>query len=84
MCAVLPKVDAEGRSTLCGGEDTNEWFYILKGLLDCNSNHVIFLFECKECQYRFPYVGSTKTKFRYIINNHKLIESLGRNMSRKT
>ena len=44
---------------------------ILKGPLDCNSNHVIYLFECKKCQYRFPCVGSTKTKFRYRINNYK-------------
>ena len=46
-------------------------FNILKGPLDCNSNHVIYLFECKQCQYRFPYVGSTKTKVRYRINNYK-------------
>ena len=45
----------------------------MKGPLDCNSNHVIYLFECKQCQYRFPYVGSTKTKFRYRINNYKSI-----------
>ena len=51
--------------------DTNEKFNILKGPLDCNSNHVIYLFECKQCQYCFPYVGSTKTKFRYRINNYK-------------
>ena len=88
--AVLPKVDAEGRSKPCGGKkrsceiyksvndnshfkrrDTNETFNILKGPLDFNSNHVIYLLECKQCQYHFPYVGSTKTKFRYIINNYK-------------
>ena len=81
--AVLPKVDAEGRSKPCGGEkrscevcksvndtfyfkrrDTDETFNILKGPLDCNSDHVIYLFECKQCQYRFSYVGSAKTKFR--------------------
>ena len=89
--AVLPKVDAEGRSKPCGRKkrscevcksvndttshfkrrDTDETFNILKGPLDCNSNHVIYLFECKQCQYRFPYVGSAKTKFRYRINNYK-------------
>ena len=53
--------------------DTDETFNILKGSLDCNSNHVIYLFECKQCQYRFPYVGSTKTRFRYSINNSKSI-----------
>ena len=51
--------------------DTGETFNILKRPLDCNSNHVIYLFECKKCQYRFPYVSSTKTKFRYRINNYK-------------
>ena len=51
--------------------DTDETFNIVKGPLDCNSNHVIFLFECKQCQYRFPYAGSTKTKFRHRINNYK-------------
>ena len=88
--AVLPNIDAEGRSKPCGGKkrscevcksvndtshfkrrDTGETFDILKGPLDCNSNHLIYLFECKKCQYRFPYVGSTKTKFRYRINNYK-------------
>ena len=51
--------------------DTNETFNILKGPLDCNSNHAIYLFKCKQCQYHFPYVGNTKTKFRYRINNYK-------------
>ena len=51
--------------------DTNGTLNILKGSLDSNSNHVIHLFECNQCQYRFPYVGSTKTKFRYRINNYK-------------
>ena len=52
--------------------DTNETFNILKGQFDCNSNHVVYLFECKQCQYHILYVGSTKTKFRYRINNYKL------------
>ena len=48
--------------------DTDETFNILKGPPDCNSNHVIYLFECQQCQYRFPYAGSTKTKIKYKIN----------------
>ena len=44
--------------------DINETFNILKDPLNCNSNHVIYLLECKQCQYRFPYVGGTKTNFR--------------------
>ena len=51
--------------------DTNDMFNILKGPLDWNSNHVIYSFECKQCQHRFPFVGSTKTKFSYRINNYK-------------
>ena len=43
----------------------------IKGPLDCNSNNVIYLSECKQRQYRFPYVGNTKTKFRYRTNNYK-------------
>ena len=35
-----------------------------------NSNHVIFLFECKQYRCRFPYVGSAKTKFRYRMKNY--------------
>ena len=51
--------------------DIDETFNTLKGTLDCNSNHVIYLSECKQCQYCFPYVSNTKTKFRYRINNCK-------------
>ena len=32
---------------------------------------IIYLCECKQCQYCFLYVGSTKTKFRYRISNYK-------------
>ena len=49
----------------------DETLNILKGLLNCDSNHVIYLFECKQCQYCFPSLGSTKTKFSYRINNYK-------------
>ena len=50
---------------------TDKTFSMLKGPLEYNSNHAIYLFECNQCQYRFPYVGRTKTKFRYRINNYK-------------
>ena len=46
-------------------------YNMLKGPLDCNSNHVIYLFDWKQCQYQFPYEGSTKTKFKYRIKNYK-------------
>ena len=48
--------------------DTEE---TLKGPLNFNSNHVIYLFEYKQCQYRIPYVGSTKTnKYMYWDSKH--------------
>ena len=50
-------------------QDTDGTFDILKEPLDCNSNRVIYLFQCKQCQYRFPYVSSTKIKFNYRIYN---------------
>ena len=80
--AVLPQLDREGRSKPCEGanrscevcesvKESEETFDILKGPLDCNSNNVIYLFECKQCQFKFPYVGSTVTKFQFRFNNYK-------------
>ena len=43
--------------------ESEETFDILKGPLDYGSNNVIYLFECKKCQFKFTYVGSTVTKF---------------------
>ena len=54
---------------------TNDTFNILKGpqdhLIGILIMSFIYLFECKRCQYRFPYVSRTKTKFRYRLNNYK-------------
>ena len=52
--------------------ESEETFDILKGPLDCNSNNVIYLFEFKKCQFKFPHVGSTVTKFRFRFNNYKI------------
>ena len=60
--------------------DTDETFNILKEPLDCNSNHVIYLFECQQCQYHFLFAGRAKTKFRCRINNCK---STHRNFRKK-
>ena len=35
------------------GRDTNKTLNILNGPLDCNSNHVIYLFECKNVNIAF-------------------------------
>ena len=37
--------------------------------MDCNTDHVIYLLSCTKCSKQ--YVGSTITKFRTRINNHK-------------
>ena len=51
--------------------ESEETFDILKDHLDCNSNNVIYLFECKKYQFKFPSVGSTLAKFRFRFNNYK-------------
>ena len=63
--------------------DTDETFNILKGPLDCNCNHVIYLFECKQCYYRFPYVVRPSLGIEQITTNQP-IEVLERNVLRKT
>ena len=81
--AALPQLDRECRSKPCHGAncsckvcvsvkdttkfkkaESEETFDILKGPLDCNSNNVIY-------QFKFPYAGSTFTKFRFRFNNYK-------------
>ena len=68
-CDVCKSVGETSHLKKVGADET---FNILKEPLDCNSNNVVYLFECKQFQYRFTYVGSTTTKFRYRINNYKL------------
>ena len=55
--------------------DSEETFDIPKGPLDCNSNNVIYLFECKKCHFKFRYVGSRVTNFRFRFNNYKSTHS---------
>ena len=44
--------------TKCKKAESEKTFDILKGPLNCNSNNVIYLFECKKCQFKCPYAGS--------------------------
>ena len=67
-CEVCESVKDTTKFKKAESEDT---FDILKGPLDCNSNNVIYRFECKKCQFKSPYVGSTVTKFRFRFNNYK-------------
>ena len=39
--------------------------------MDSNSNNVLYLFECRKCQFKLFYVGGTITKFRFRFNNDK-------------
>ena len=50
---------------------SGEMFNILKGPLNCNSKHVIYLFKCTQYQYCFLCGRSTKIKFRHRINSYK-------------
>ena len=54
---------------------SEETFNILKDPLDRNSNNVMCLSECKKCQFKFPYVGSTVTKFQFRFTNYKSTHS---------
>ena len=48
--------------------------------LNCNSKVVVYLIECQICGEQ--YNGSTKTKFRYRVNNYK--STLRRFMNKET
>ena len=50
-------------------KDKSETFDIRKGFLNCSSNLVFYLFECKLCSKQ--YVGSTAKPFRTRFNNYK-------------
>ena len=50
-------------------KDKSETFDIRKGILNCGSNLVVYLIECKSCSKQ--YVGSTITPFRSRFNNYK-------------
>ena len=48
-------------------QSLKNFFHIVKDPLDCNSKNVIYLFECKKCQSKFPYVGSTVTAIKVLV-----------------
>ena len=47
-----------------------ETFKIQSGVLNCNSQKVVYLLKCRICG-EAPYVGKAKTKFRARFNNYK-------------
>ena len=50
-------------------KDKSEPFDIRKGILNCSTDLVVYLIECKSCSKQ--YVGSTITPFRSRFNNYK-------------
>ena len=50
-------------------KDKSETFDIRKGILNCSTDLVVYLIECKSCSKQ--YVGSTITPFRSHFNNYK-------------
>ena len=47
-----------------------ETFKIQSGILNCNSQKVVYLLKCRICG-EGPYIGNTKTNFRARFNNYK-------------
>ena len=50
-------------------KDKSETFDIRKGILNCSTDLVVYLIECKSCSKQ--YVGSTITPFRSWFDNYK-------------
>ena len=44
-------------------------FKIRKGIMNCDTNHVVYCLTCKTCNKK--YVGSTTTSFRLRFNNYR-------------
>ena len=82
----LPNVEITGRSESCekgkvrfasfcaiqtlSAKACGETFKIQSGILNCNSQKVVYLLKCRICG-EAPYVGKAKTKFRARFNNYK-------------
>ena len=47
-----------------------ETFKVQSGILNCNSQKVVYLLKCRICD-EAPYVGKAKMKFRAKFNNYK-------------
>ena len=98
--AALPKTNETGRCELCRKktcfvcnsvritttftmEAGGEIFKIQSCPLKCYSEKVLYLLKCKVCG-ETPYVGKSKTKFRYRFNNYKSKHRAFRKENRKT
>ena len=75
----LPNVEITGRSETCGKKncqvcDLFKQTLIQSGILNCNSQKVVYLLKCRICD-EAPYVGKAKTKFRVGYNNYESAHS---------
>ena len=68
ICQVCSFINGE---SVFSDSENKYSFDIRAGVLNCNSDHIVYLFECKSCAKQ--YVGSTITKFRYRFNNYKSV-----------
>ena len=83
--ALLPKIDKAGGSEPCGKGTYQLYDHIIttntvttkacvfkvqSGLLNCNSEKVLYLLKCKICDDTL-YVGKDKKEFRFRFNNYK-------------
>ena len=48
---------------------TTKFVFKIRQNLNCNSNNLIYLVECKECEKQ--YIGQTKRSLRHRTNNHR-------------
>ena len=58
-CQICPLIE---ETKTFQNKDKSETFDIRKGILNCSSNLVVYLIECKSCSKQ--YVGSTIAPFR--------------------
>ena len=65
-CQICPFIE---ETKTFQNKDKSEKFEIRKEILNCSSNLVVYLIECKSCSKQ--YVGSTITPFRSPFNNYK-------------
>ena len=47
----------------------NEWILTIIQQVNCKSDFVIYILECKKCQMQ--YVGNAETDFNSRLNNHR-------------
>ena len=65
-CQICPFIE---ETKTFQNKDKSETFDIRKGILNCSTDMIVYLIECKSCSEQ--YVSSTITTFRSRFNNYK-------------